>query len=218
MIDGNLADHLCGAASRPPEGARLIAEHPELLLETVAALARAVEMRDRCTAAHTQRVTDYALLLAQELGLSPADRQHLRLGTPLHDVGKLGIGDAILNKPGRLTAEEFEEMKTHTVKGTMILSLIPEMTPLLPIVRHHHERWDGRGYPDRLAGADIHPLARVVAVVDAFDAMTSNRPYRPAMALDAAFAEIRDQAGTQFAPDYARAFLGLRPWLESSWG
>jgi putative nucleotidyltransferase with HDIG domain len=193
-----------------------IAGHLEPLPETVEALALAVELRDLDTAQHTRRVTSYALLLGAELGLSPAEQQHLRLGTALHDIGKIGIADAILHKAGPLTVEEFEEMKTHTVKGAMVLSNYPELAPLVPIVRHHHERWDGRGYPDRLAGEAIDPLARIVAVVDAFDAMTSDRPYRPALSLDAALAEIGDKAGKQFAPDCARAFLRLRPWFTSA--
>jgi HD-GYP domain-containing protein (c-di-GMP phosphodiesterase class II) len=210
-----LADGLAASLSAAIESARLVAEHRELFLQTVAALARAVEIRDRYTGDHTQRVTDYALLLGQEVGLSAAELYHLRIGTPLHDVGKIGIADAILQKPGHLTAEEFEEMKTHTVKGATILSAIPGLGPLVPIVRHHHERWDGRGYPDHLGGEDIDRLARVVAVADAFDAMTSERPYRPALSPDDAFAEIRDKAGTHFAPDCARAFLRLRPAIEA---
>ncbi len=210
-----LADGLAASLSAAIESAQLVAQHRELFGQTVAALARAVELRDRYTGNHTQRVTDYSLLLGQELGLSAAGQHHLRIGAPLHDVGKIGISDAILQKPGKLTAEEFEEMKTHTVKGAQVLSTIPCLAPLIPIIRHHHERWDGRGYPDGLAGEHIDPLARVVAVADAFDAMTSERPYRPSLSLDDAFTEIRDKAGTHFAPDCARAFVRLRPGIEA---
>src|SRR4029434_9800540 len=112
------------------------------------------------------------------LNLSPDDLNLLRTGTPLHDVGKIGIDDAILRKPDRLTREEFEIMKTHTTKGAKILEQIPDLLPIIPIVRSHHERWDGKGYPDGLVGEAISPLARVVALADAFDAMTSDRPYR----------------------------------------
>ncbi len=210
-----LADALAASLSAAIESAQLVAQHRELFLETVAALARAVELRDRYTGNHTQRVTDYSLLLGQELGLSATELHNLRIGTPLHDVGKIGISDAILQKPGALTPEEFEEMKTHTVKGAAMLSAIPGLAPLIPIVRNHHEQWDGRGYPDHLAGEDIPPLARVVAVADAFDAMTSERPYRPALSLDKAFEEIHDKAGTQFAPHCVRAFLRARPAIEA---
>jgi HD-GYP domain-containing protein (c-di-GMP phosphodiesterase class II) len=138
------------------------------------------------------------------------------VGTPLHDIGKIGIEDSILRKPGKLTEEEFEIMKTHTIRGYEILKDLPDMGPCLPIVRNHHERWDGKGYPDGLAGERIPKLARIVAVADAFDAMTTDRPYRPALPLEVAFAEIRDKAGTQFDPDMARAFLRLRPKIEEA--
>src|SRR5205807_8747206 len=133
--------------------------------------------RDQYTGGHTARVTNYSLLLADQLSLSAGDKELLRIGTPLHDIGKIGIDDAILRKPDRLTPEEFEAMKLHTVKGAEILATVPDLRPVIPIVRSHHERWDGRGYPDALAGKDIPALARVVALADAFDAMTSDRPY-----------------------------------------
>ena len=149
--------------------------------------------------------------MAEKLGLaSAADADLIRIGTPLHDIGKIGIDDAILRKPDKLTAEEFEQMKLHTVKGAEIISTVPDLRPILPIVRHHHERWDGRGYPDGLAGEAISPLARVVALADAFDAMTSDRPYRKGMAPAIAFAEIEKQAGRQFDPRFAAAFLSIR--------
>src|SRR5213079_2508002 len=136
--------------------------------------------------------------------------QHLQVGTPLHDVGKIGIEDAILRKPERLTPEEFELMKSHTVKGAAILEPIPALAPVIPIVRSHHERWDGQGYPDRLAREDIPRLARIVCVADAFDAMTSDRPYRKGMPADAGFAEVEKQSGKQFDPECAAAFLEIR--------
>jgi HD-GYP domain-containing protein (c-di-GMP phosphodiesterase class II) len=180
----------------------------------VTALALAVEIRDSYTANHTQRVTDYSLLLAREMGLSPAEYQQILVGTPLHDIGKIGIEDAILRKPGKLTAEEFEAMKLHTLKGAAILEAIPALRPVLPIVRNHHERWDGRGYPDGLAQEQINRVARIVAVADAFDAMTSDRPYRPAMPLEKAFDELRKNAGTHFDPVCVRTFLALRAEIE----
>jgi HD-GYP domain-containing protein (c-di-GMP phosphodiesterase class II) len=142
------------------------------------------------------------------------DRYHLQIGTPLHDIGKIGISDAILRKPSHLTPDEVEYMKTHTTKGAAMIELIPHLAPVLPIVRNHHERWDGQGYPDGLAGSAIPYLARIVAVADAFDAMTTDRPYRPSMPTDQAFKQIHDGAGRQFDPVCARAFLKIRPRIE----
>ena len=142
--------------------------------------------------------------------MPPSDVELIRIGTPLHDIGKIGIDDAILRKPDRLTPEEFEVMKSHTVKGAEIVATVPDLRPIIPIVRSHHERWDGKGYPDGLGGEAISPLARVVALADAFDAMTSDRPYRKGMPPAIAFAEIEKQVGRQFDPTFAAAFLGMK--------
>src|SRR5262249_21090406 len=159
----------------------------QMFFNTITVLAQAVEMRDTYTGGHTARVTSYSLLLAQHMQLSADDIELLRIGTPLHDVGKIGIDDAILKKPDRLTPEEFEVMKQHTVKGAEILETVPELHAVIPIARSHHERWDGRGYPDGLKGDQTPLLARIVAVADAFDAMTSDRPYRIGMQPEVAF-------------------------------
>src|SRR5262249_27613808 len=169
-------------------------------------LAQAVEMRDPYTGGHTNRVTCYSQLLAQQLALSPEEQKLIRIGTPLHDIGKIGIDDAILRKPDRLTPEEIEVMKTHTTLGPDILATVPDLLPSIPIVRSHHERWDGTGYPDRLAGEKIPRLARLVAVADSYDAMTSDRPYRKGMSPEAAFAEVRQQSGQQFDPGCVKGF------------
>src|SRR5262249_11557662 len=152
----------------------------------------------------------YSLLLGQQMDLEDRDLELLRLGGPLHDIGKIGIDDAILRKPDRLTPEEFDAMKLHTVKGAEILATVQELHPIIPIVRNHHERWDGKGYPDGLAGEEIPRLARILAVADAFDAMTSDRPYRKGMAAAVAFAEVEKQSGKQFDPACAAAFLEIR--------
>jgi HD-GYP domain-containing protein (c-di-GMP phosphodiesterase class II) len=186
----------------------------ELFVQTVTALAQAVELRDKYTGGHTQRVTNYALLLADRLALSASDKHLLQIGTPLHDIGKIGVDDAVLRKQGPLTHDEFANMQSHTVRGALILAGIPGLLPVLPIVRSHHERWDGKGYPDRLAAEAIPLLARVVTVADAFDAMTSDRPYRKGLPLEKAFAEVETKAGIQFDPRCARAFLDLRADLE----
>ncbi len=179
------------------------------------ALAHTVDIRDSYTGEHTLRVTDYSLLLADALRLAPADRYHIEIGAPLHDIGKIGIDDAILRKADRLTEAEFERMKQHTVLGANILQSVAALAPVIPIVRNHHERWDGRGYPDGLAREQIAQTARVVAVADAFDAMTSDRPYRRALSVDVAFGEIVAHAGTHFDPTCANAFVRLRTQVEA---
>ncbi len=205
------ADALAANMSFAVEHAQQLQEKQQsIFVQTVIAFSQVIELRDPATAGHAQRVTDYALLLANALKLSETDHEHLRIGAPLHDIGKIGIDDAILRKTGRLTTEEFECMKQHTVKGASIIHTLPGLDIVLPIVRNHHERWDGRGYPDNLAGDEIPLLARLMAVVDSFDAMTMDRPYRAGMPLDHALAEIERGAGSQFDPECARAFLGLR--------
>lgn len=210
MDDLHLADALAAHVSAGIECAQLVKKQRDLFLDTITILAQAVEMRDEYTGGHTLRVSTYSLLLAQELNLSPREIELIRIGTPLHDIGKIGIDDAILRKPDRLTLEEFEIMKTHTVKGAEIIATVPDLQPVLPIVRSHHERWDGKGYPDGLGGEAISPLARVVALADAFDAMTSDRPYRKGLPPAVAFAEIDKQIGRQFDPAFAAAFLGMQ--------
>jgi HD-GYP domain-containing protein (c-di-GMP phosphodiesterase class II) len=216
--DLRLADALAATVSASIECAQLLEKQREMFVQTVTALAQAVEMRDPYTGGHTLRVTEYALMLADAIALPPEKRRILEIGTPLHDIGKIGIDDHILRKAGPLTPEEFEIMKSHTIKGTAILETLPDLKPYIPIVRHHHERWDGKGYPDGLKGEEIDLLPRIVALADAFDAMTSNRPYRPGMPADLAFQQIRKHAGTQFDPHLADVFLKLRPQiLEKMW-
>jgi putative nucleotidyltransferase with HDIG domain len=208
--DLQLADALAANVSAGIESAQLLRKQRDLFLDTITILAQAVELRDEYTGGHTLRVTTYSMLLAQHLKMSAADLELIRTGTPLHDIGKIGIDDAILRKPDRLTPQEFAAMKLHTVKGAEIIETVPDLKPIIPIVRHHHERWDGKGYPDGLGGEVISPLARVVGIADAFDAMTSDRPYRKGMAADVAFEEVRKGAGTQFDPVFAKGFLEIR--------
>jgi putative nucleotidyltransferase with HDIG domain len=208
--DLRLADGLAANVSAGIECAQLIRKQRDLFLDTITVLAQSVELRDEYTGGHTFRVTTYSTLLAEHLGLPPEEIDLIRIGTPLHDIGKIGIDDAILRKPDRLTNEEFEIMKTHTTKGAEILATIPDLHNILPIVRSHHERWDGRGYPDGLAGEAISHLARIVALADAFDAMTSDRPYRKGMSPVIAFTEIEKQLGKQFDPTFGAAFLEIK--------
>jgi putative nucleotidyltransferase with HDIG domain len=182
----------------------------ELFYATITMLAQAIDLRDEYTGNHTQRVTEYSFLLAQRMDLTQEQLNWIRIGTPLHDIGKIGIDDAILRKTEKLTPAEFEIMKKHTTMGAKMLEQVAELAPVIPIVRSHHERWDGRGYPDGLLGENTPILARIVAVADAYDAMTSNRPYRQALTAEAAFAEIEKQKGKQFDPVAAETFLGIR--------
>jgi putative nucleotidyltransferase with HDIG domain len=208
--DLHLADALAANVSAGIESAQLMRQQRELFLSTITVLAQAIELKDDYTGGHTARVSKYAELLGRQLNLAHVDMQWIRFGTPLHDIGKIGIDDAILRKPGSLTPEEFRIMQTHTVKGAAILSTLPDLEPVIPIVRSHHERWDGKGYPDGLAGDAIPRLARIVAVADTFDAMTSDRPYRKGLPPEVAFTEVQKQSGRQFDPQCAAGFLAIQ--------
>jgi HD-GYP domain-containing protein (c-di-GMP phosphodiesterase class II) len=209
------ADALAANMSFAFESAQQLQERQQTMFyQTVIAFSQIIELRDPYTGGHAQRVTDYALLLAAEMNLSETEHNHLRIGAPLHDIGKIGIDDKILRKSQALTPDEFEQMKSHTIKGAALIETLPGLDIVRPIVRNHHERWDGGGYPDRLAGATIPRLARLMAVVDTFDAMTTDRPYRAGMPIAEAMAQIDACVGTQFDPDCAHAFLRLRPVIE----
>ncbi len=209
-----LADSLAAAVALGLDRQHLVERHETLFLQTVTALAQAVEMRDEYTGNHTQRVTTYALRLAEELGMPELERRKLQVATLLHDIGKIAIDDQILRKPGRLSDPELDRMRTHVLRGWEIIQMIPGLAWALPVVRGHHERWDGRGYPDGLAGDAIPLTARVVAVADAFDAMTSDRPYRAGMPAARAYAELLAGAGTHFDPTCVEAFVRVRPQIE----
>ena len=157
-------------------------------------LGRIVEARDPCTEGHCERLTDYATLLGRHLDLDPQDLDALSRGAFLHDVGKIGIPDRVLLKPGRLTPEEYALMKRHPVIGDDLCRTVRSFDAVRPIIRHHHERLDGRGYPDGLAGDVIPLLAQIVSVVDVFDALTTDRPYRKALSPATAYQMMRDDA------------------------
>ncbi|HET7613893.1 MAG TPA: HD domain-containing phosphohydrolase [Gemmatimonadaceae bacterium] len=180
-------------------------------LEVLERLAAAVEFRDDDTGNHTRRVGHVSALLAAEVGLDPISSELIRRAAPLHDIGKVGIPDSILLKAGPLTAEEFEIMKTHTVIGSRMLSKgRSELVRVSQrIARSHHEWWDGSGYPDRVSGQSIPMEARIVAVADFLDALTHERPYRPARGIDETLAEIKRRAGSHFDPTIAKALLGI---------
>ena len=191
------------------QGLRRAEELKENYLATVRALASAVEAKDDYTGGHIHRVHDLGLLLAEEVVPREAGDPRLAYGFLLHDIGKLAVPDAVLTKPGRLDEREWELMRGHPEAGVRILSPIPFLGRALDVVRHHHERWDGTGYPDGLAGEAIPIWARIFAVVDTVDAMTSERPYRACLPLRVALEELEKGAGTQFDPACVEAFLRL---------
>lgn len=176
-------------------------------LETIRMLAAAVEARDPYTGNHLERVTRYALAIASILGWSGDQLKQVEMGAILHDIGKINIQDAILRKPGSLTPEEWQHMKTHPVVGSQILGGISFLEPVVPYVRCHHERFDGNGYPDGLKGTDIPAGGRLIAVADTFDAITTRRPYKEAMSVEHAVQELRAKTGSQFDPQMVEAFL-----------
>ncbi len=178
-------------------------------LSTIQALAAAVDAKDSYTQGHSSRVARYAVALAQSIGLSDAEVDLVHITGTLHDVGKIGVPDSILKKPSHLDAEERRIMETHPALGEVIIRKAPQLAPTLPGVRHHHERWDGKGYPDGIGGETIPQVARLLAVADTFDAMTSDRPYRKGMSWEIALGEIGRSAGTQFEPRLAEAFVSL---------
>jgi putative nucleotidyltransferase with HDIG domain len=172
-------------------------------------LSRAIEARDPYTRGHSARVTTIAEAIARRLGWDEQRLELLHVGGRLHDVGKLGVSEEVLAKPGRLDEQELAQIREHPKLGARILMRVAAFRSALPYVLYHHERWDGRGYPTGRAGEEIPLEARVLAVADAFDAMTSNRPYRPALDREEALAEVARCAGTQFDPEIARIFLEL---------
>ena len=175
----------------------------------VAALANAVEAKDSLTEHHCQRLAGLAHVLASAAGLDPTSIKGIVFGALLHDIGKIGVSDVILRKPGLLTEEEWVEMRRHPLIGEEICRPLQSSREFAPIVRHHHERWDGAGYPDRLKGDAIPIGARIVSLVDAFDAMVHDRPYRAARPLDGVVAELRADAGRQFDPALVDCFADI---------
>jgi putative two-component system response regulator len=181
----------------------------ETAQSVVAALANAVEAKDLSTELHCERLASMTAQLGREVGLPPDELEALAYGSLLHDVGKIGIPEAILSKAGTLTADEWTVMRRHPEIGERICRPLTLSRSFAPIVRHHHEQWDGTGYPDGLAGDAIPLGARIVALADSFDAMTQDRPYRRAMPIAEALSEIAGAAGHQFDPGLAPLFLAI---------
>ena len=178
-------------------------------LESIQILRNTVEAKDYYTKGHSDRVSEYALLIGEKLSLSPSEMQILRIGSLFHDIGKIGIPDSILLNDGSLTDEEYSKIKEHPAIGAHILSNASVFSDIIPIVKYHHEYYDGNGYPDGLAGENIPLLARIVAVADSFDAITSRRSYRDASSFAKARDEIKRCSGTQFDPNIAKIFLDI---------
>ena len=186
-----------------------------LVLRAAHALAAAVEAKDAYTAGHAVRVTAYAMTIAEHLG--GIDLLRFRLGGDLHDVGKIGVPDQVLNKPGRLTDEEMQLVQQHPLTGSRILEPLIDDPLVLGVVRSHHERWDGGGYPDGLPGEDIPLPARVLAVADTLDAMTSRRAYRDGLPWEVAAQEVLDHGGSQFDPEVVSAFESVHDALQGQY-
>jgi len=191
------------------ENARMYENLQDAFVGTIRSLAETIDAKDPYTRGHSERVSLYSEAIARGLELTGEELQTIRYAGYLHDVGKIGIPDAILTKPGKLTLEEFKIIKKHPVLSERILKPVGFPFPVQPIVRHHHERYDGKGYPDGLAGEEIPLGARILFVADAYEAMTSDRPYRKALSVERAMQELANNKGTQFDPRVVDAFIRI---------
>lgn len=188
---------------------RLYMEMRNLYLSTIQALNKTVEAKDPYTSRHANRVGEYAVALAEAFELPFTSIENIRTAAILHDIGKIGINDSILNKASRLTAEEYQEIMKHPSIGADIICKVDFLKDITVIVKHHHERYDGKGYPDGLCGEEIPIEASVLMIADSYDAMTSDRPYRKALTKEDAIEELRKNAGTQFHPELVKKFISI---------
>jgi putative nucleotidyltransferase with HDIG domain len=191
------------------QNAELFNNLEKAYLDTLSALTNAIDAKDRYTRGHSDRVTELSVRLAKEANVDKAEIEKIRLGGLLHDIGKIGIPENILNKPGRLDDHEFEVIKSHPTLGVGILGNVEFLQNVVPIIKHHHERYDGKGYPDKLMGENIPYFARIVSIADTYDAMTTNRPYRKALTVEESLREIDRCKGTQFDPELAELFIKM---------
>jgi putative two-component system response regulator len=211
LMERKLSDYKANLENKVKEQTGII---NSMYVRSIQSLIKALEAKDHYTRGHSQRVTLYSMAIAARLDLPPDHLEDLRYAAILHDLGKIGVREAILNKPGALTSEEFREVVRHPEVATRILSPIPLFREILPSILHHHERFDGTGYPGRIAGAEIPLYSRIMAIADTYDAMTSSRAYRPALSEEEATAEIRRCAGTQFDPELVFVFLSVKDTLK----
>jgi response regulator RpfG family c-di-GMP phosphodiesterase len=207
--DLEIINVLASQASISIENVKLTQNIRDNYLKTIRAFACAVEVKDRYTHGHSENVMKYTVLMGQHLGLSDVELDNIKYAGLLHDVGKIGINEAILNKPGKLTKEEFDEIKKHPELGARIISEVPFLEPLTQLVLHHHEFFNGKGYPAGLSGQEIPFGARILTIADAYEAMTSDRPYRVAMPQATALGIIAKESNNQFDPDLAKLFIEI---------
>jgi len=189
--------------------ARLYQKIQDSYFEITKALAQAIEAKDPYTHGHSARVVEYTVLIAQKLDLQEEENELLKYAAMLHDIGKIGVRGIVLNNPKGLTGEEYDEIKKHPLIGEGIIKPIELLQPIKPLIRHHHERYNGKGYPDGLSGENIPLGARIIAVADAYDAMKSDRPYRKALTEEVAIRELKEESGTQFDPKIVEVFLEI---------
>jgi len=189
------------------ENANLYQELRDGFYDTAQALAETIEQKDPYTGGHTRRVMNYSLAIGRTMGLSAEEMENLRLAAILHDVGKIGVRDSILLKNGALDKEEAMKMQEHSECGSKILGNVKKLKEVIPGVRGHHEKYDGSGYPDKLKGTEIPRIARIIAVADTFDAMTTDRPYRKALSMDTAIGELKKNIGVQFDSEVVQNFI-----------
>ncbi|MBI5074617.1 MAG: HD-GYP domain-containing protein [Nitrospirae bacterium] len=175
--------------------------------DLIVAFANAIDAKSHWTNGHSERVTSYALSIAKEMGVSESDCRTLKIASLLHDIGKIGTYDVILDKPGPLTNEEWQLIKMHPIQGENILRPIKQLQDVIPIIKGHHERVDGKGYPSGLCGDELPLLAKILCLADSYDAMVADRPYKKGLDKEHAFSEIRQKAGTQFDPETVKAFF-----------
>jgi HD-GYP domain-containing protein (c-di-GMP phosphodiesterase class II) len=208
-VDSKLLNSIANESAIYLENAVLFEDVHGLMMGLLHSLTSAVDAKDAYTCGHSERVALLSKLLAKEAGLTDHEVERIYMAGLLHDVGKIGVPEAVLQKPGRLTSEEFEQMKKHPAIGARILHDVKQIQDIIPGVLHHHERYDGRGYPDGLSGQNIPMMGRIICLADCFDAMTSTRTYRKALPLEVTLADLRRCSGTQFDPGLTEAFLRI---------
>ncbi|MEI7542715.1 MAG: HD domain-containing phosphohydrolase, partial [bacterium] len=211
--DMHMLEALANQAAIAIENARLYANVKDLFVNTIASLAAAIETKDVYTRGHSKRVTMFAELIAKELDFNEEETENLNLAGTLHDIGKIGVDESILQKPAKLTDAEFVEIMKHPEYAANILEAIPQLRHIIPAIRFHHERFDGKGYPAKLKGQNIPYFSRILAIADAFDAMSSSRPYRVELPFEKCIDELKKHSGTQFDPELtAVAIKAFKKW------